>query len=125
MTAIRSGSATPRLDQEVAAGQHVVERVAAAVDVVGVHERPAEPRRAADVRGEDGDAGGDHRLVLRVEGRPLLRLRPAVQAEHRRAGSGLAGHAVEPAGQRQAVAAEEVLQGGHDQRPVGQRRARR
>ena len=90
--------------------------------VVGVHELPPEPRRAADVRREDGDPGRRQRLVLRVEHRPLLRLRAAVQAQHRRRPSA-AGAPVQPAGQRQPVPAGEPLQGRHDERAVGHLRA--
>ena len=84
MTAIRRGSAQPALGQHARAVGDVADRVEAPVPVVGVHERAPEAGRAADVRREHGDAGGGQHLVLRVEGRALLRLRTAVQADHGR-----------------------------------------
>ena len=66
--------------------------------------------------------GRHHRLVLRVEGRSLLGLRAAVQAEHRRARPDPTARPVQPAGQRQAVPAEEELQRRHHQ--VGGRQGR-
>ena len=106
--ATRFGDAEP--DEELLAGEHVVERVAPPVHVVGVHERAPGAGRAADVRGEHRDPGRGQGLVQRVEGRTLLGLGAAVQAEHGRAGTDRAGRPVEPAGQGQAVAPVQELQ---------------
>jgi len=61
----RRGSGNASLDQEFGARPYVGDGVVPAVPVVGVYERFAEARRSTDVRRENGDAGGDHGLVLR------------------------------------------------------------
>ena len=65
----------------VGAGEDVGEGVVPAVHVVGVHELAAEAGRAADVGREHGDPGRGQRLVLWIEGRPLLPLGAAVQGQ--------------------------------------------
>ncbi len=122
MTAIRSRSARPRSTRWSAAGQHVVERGVPAVHVVGVHELAAEAGRAADVRREHGDAGRGQRLVLRVEGRPLLRLRAAVQAQRRRRRSASGARYSQPVSGSPSRPGE-PLQRRHHQRAVGHLRA--